>query len=169
MTEPTNFADNFAGWQGILWYDDYDPSTRMLKPIAARAAADFELLAARSRVACLVDASADPETIYDAAWRHGYLGLCLELKCTEPRGRREVTAVHARLAFTALVRDAVETGADKGAVGSHPRSGKLELWAQSVIGSGPDPQLVAPFCDHVEIEIRKALALFVKHTKLPAG
>ena len=158
-------SKNMSGWKGIVFVCSFDASDKVLESICQRAVTDIELLAASNKVELKV---AEPNKFEQAALiatANKFVTLEYELVATQGGSEFDAIAIYARLAFEAVYSNAVENDSKPNTIGSLPRSGDLELWSKTVIGSGDPSDIVDPFSDASEIHIKKALTLFIKYAK----
>ncbi len=155
------YSQNFSGWKGIVFICSYDTKDKVLEKICQRAITDIELLSASNKINLKV---IEANNTYKASFKaeiNKFVILSYSLLATEGQNK----AVHARLAFTTFYSNAVEKGAKLNSLDSMPRSGDLELWSRSAIGSGSADGIINPFSDNAEMLIKQALTLFIKYSK----
>lgn len=160
-----HYIKNMSGWKGIVFICSFDSSDNVLEQICRRAETDVELLAATSNIALKV---ADANNFSQASFIavvDKFVTLEYDLMATQNRGNYDSKAVYARLAFETYLSNAVEKDSKPNSINNSPRSGDLELWSRSVIGSGVPSDIVDPFSNGAETHIKKALTLFLKYRK----
>ncbi|MDZ7753857.1 MAG: hypothetical protein U5S82_19980 [Gammaproteobacteria bacterium] len=156
---------DMAGWKGIVFICSIDSSDKVLEKICRRAETDIELLAASNNVPLkVVDANKFAHAVFFAS-ANDFIILEYELMATQSRGNYDAKAVHARLTFEAFYLNAIEKDSKPTSTNNIPRSGYLELWSRSVIGSGTPNGIVEPFSNGAETHIKKALILYLKYSK----
>ena len=156
-------SNNMSGWKGIVFVCAFDSSDKVLESICQRAVTDIELLAASNKVKLKVAEANRFEQAASIAADNQFVTLEYELMATLGGSEFDAIAIHARLAFEAFYSNAVENDSKPNSIDSLPRSGDLELWSKTVIGSGSPSDIVDPFSDATEIHIKKALTLFIKY------
>jgi len=155
-----HYFKNFAGWQGITFMCSYDESNKTLRKICERGKTDLELLSASHNVNLKVIRDNEDATLTLTASLDNLIVLEYDLEATNP-----VEAVHARLIFSSYYLESVEQGATPGSIDNLPRSGNLEIWSNSAIGSGTPSNIVIPFSDGAESMFKKAITLFLKYNE----
>ena len=156
------YGKNFAGWNGIVFLCEFDDADTLLARICDRARTDLNLLAATHRISVEV---AKPNAIQHAAFiaaADNRVTLTLYLDATKSKDDGAPKAVFARLAYETFFSDAVEKNSKQGSIYSLPRSGDLEIWSSSVIGSGIGSDLISPIADGVETLLKEALTLSLR-------
>jgi hypothetical protein len=158
-------SKNMSGWKGIVFVCSFDSGDKVLEKICDRAVTDTELLAASHKVNLKVVEANKFEQATFVAGVNKFVTLEYELIATQGVGQFDAKAIHARLTFVVFYSNAVEKDTKPNSIDSLPRSGDLELWSKTLIGSGAPTDIVDPFSNGAEVHIKKALTLFIKFSK----
>lgn len=159
------YSKNFRGWKGIVFICTYSPSDKVLAKICSRASTDLELLTASHDIELeIIQPNEHGVAAFQAASR-GFLTLEYDLTATKPTNSSNAKAIHGQITYALFYSNAVEKDAESGSIDRLPRSGDLEIWSDSIIGSGLPSRIVKPFGDGAETHLKKAVSLFLKYTK----
>lgn len=160
-----SYSQKLSGFKGIVFICSYDANDKTLERICQRAVTDIMLHGASNKVNIkLAEANNFVESM-SIANDDDFVTLEYEITATQNNEQFDTIAVHAHLSLEIYYSQAIEKGASNKSINGIPRSGDLELWSRSVIGSGNPSDIVEPFSDNTEMLLKQALTLFIKYAK----
>jgi hypothetical protein len=154
---------NFLGLSGILFYCFFNEnSSQTQKNICEQAGVNAEFLAATAKVNLIKTHSAYEVALLAKVEKR--LVLEVDLHFTASGSPAAVSArVIAYMDYSSAIEDSpTEIKKDDGRV--HPRSGKLIVWEEGVIGasSGTTKELVTPVSEGIEQHLKKFFTDYLK-------